>query len=60
MSVSKRLNIFIDIDGVLLGKSPETKRPALANYAKEFIEFSLPRRIFLGDRPLLSGALSPC
>ena len=41
MTIIKRKNLFIDIDGVLLGKSPETKRPALANHAKEFLEFSL-------------------
>ena len=41
MTIAKRMNLFIDIDGVLLGKSPETKKPALANYAKELLEYSL-------------------
>jgi len=35
------MNLFIDIDGVLLGKSPENNKPALANYAKDLLEYSL-------------------
>lgn len=35
------MNLFIDIDGVLLGKSPLTSKPALANDAHKFLEFSL-------------------
>ncbi|MBL7004415.1 MAG: hypothetical protein ISR69_10355 [Gammaproteobacteria bacterium] len=35
------MNLFIDIDGVLLGKSPVTQQPALATHAEEFISFCL-------------------
>lgn len=35
------MNLFIDIDGVLLGRCPVTSKPALANHAYEFIEFCL-------------------
>lgn len=31
--------LFTDIDGVLLGKSPETGRVILANYAKEYLRY---------------------
>jgi len=37
------MNLFIDIDGVLLGKSPETNRPTLATHAKQFVEYVLDR-----------------
>lgn len=37
-----RPNLFLDIDGVLLGKSGlDSPAPALANHATEFLEFSL-------------------
>ena len=35
------MNFYIDIDGGLLGKSPETRKCVLANYAAEFLQFSL-------------------
>ena len=35
------MNLFIDIDGVLLGKSPDTKRPCLAHSAEDFLRFCL-------------------
>jgi len=35
------MNLFIDIDGVLLGKSPITQQPLLANHAHQFLEFCL-------------------
>ena len=35
------MNIFIDIDGVLLGKSAKTGKPMLANHAKDFLNFCL-------------------
>jgi len=35
------MNLFIDIDGVLLGKSPDTRKPCLANSAEEFLKFCL-------------------
>jgi len=36
-----QMNLFIDIDGVLLGKSTETNQLALANHTQEFLEISL-------------------
>jgi hypothetical protein len=35
------VNLFTDIDGVLLGKSIETGRPALAEQAADYLEFCL-------------------
>ena len=35
------MNLFIDIDGVLLGKSAQTNRPVLANHAKQFLQLAL-------------------
>jgi hypothetical protein len=35
------VNFFIDIDGVLLGKSSATGKCILANHAKDFLEFGL-------------------
>ena len=35
------MNLFIDIDGVLLGKSPITEQPVIANHTKIFLEFCL-------------------
>lgn len=35
------MNLFIDIDGVLLGRSPITSKPALANDAHKFLNFCL-------------------
>lgn len=35
------MNIFIDVDGVLLGKSPQTQQIVLANSAAEFLEYCL-------------------
>lgn len=35
------MNLFIDIDGVLLGKDQNSNHCVLANYASEFLEFSL-------------------
>jgi len=35
------MNLFIDIDGVLLGRSPDTKQPCLANLAQDFLIFCL-------------------
>lgn len=35
------MNIFIDIDGVLLGKSAATGECTMANHAKYFLEFCL-------------------
>jgi len=35
------VNLFTDIDGVLLGKSIETGRPALAEHAEDYLEFCL-------------------
>jgi hypothetical protein len=37
----RTMNLFIDIDGVLLGKSPKTRSIVLANYAKEFLVYAL-------------------
>jgi len=33
--------LFTDIDGVLLGKCPETGRITLANFAKEYLQFCI-------------------
>ena len=38
---SQTMNLFIDIDGVLLGKSPITQQPILASHATKFLEFCL-------------------
>jgi len=35
------LNLFIDIDGVLLGKNETTNKVVIANYATAFLEYSL-------------------
>lgn len=35
------MNLFTDIDGVLLGKCPDTDRVKLANYAKEYLRFCI-------------------
>ena len=35
------MNIFIDVDGILLGKSATTRQTVLAHHASEFIEFCL-------------------
>jgi len=35
------LNLFIDIDGVLLGKNETSDEVVLANHAAEFLEYSL-------------------
>lgn len=35
------MNLFLDIDGVLLGRCPLTSRPALANDAHEFLSYCL-------------------
>jgi len=35
------MNLFIDIDGVLLGKCPNTKQPIIANHATELLKVGL-------------------
>ncbi len=35
------MNLFIDIDGVLLGKDPHSNDCMLANHASDFLEYSL-------------------
>ena len=35
------MNLFIDIDGVLLGKAPHSPQPQLANEAEVFLKFCL-------------------
>jgi hypothetical protein len=37
------MNLFIDIDGVLLGKNPDTKEQCLANDLEFFLSFCLAR-----------------